>query len=272
MQREMHVPQKRGRLVLSLIPISDANPTRRFPIITVLLIVANVVLFFREPLGGTGEALNRYFYAHAPVPCQLFDECDRFVQGFNPIPERDLISFLGAVVFSTFLHANLLHIGGNMLFLWVFGNNIEDHLGRAKYLLFYLLGGAVAALAHVLWSLATAPEFCTAQDLGPCAPAVGASGAVAAVMGAYMLLYPRARVNVLVPIFILFTIIQMSAFAVLGLWFLYQFLIAYQELAGPSGVAWMAHVGGFVYGLVVIFLLGGRPHRREVVWRPYRQL
>ena len=255
--------------MLSLIPISDANPTRRFPFVTVALIVANVLLFFQEPLGSAGD-LNRYFFTNAPVPCQLFDECDRFVRGFNPIPDRDLVSFLGAVLLSTFLHANLLHIAGNMLFLWIFGNNVEDHLGRGKYLLFYLAGGIIAAFAHVAWSLATAPDFCTAQDLGPCAPAVGASGAVAAVMGAYMVLFPRARVNVLVPIFILFTVVQMSAFTVLGLWFLYQFLIAYQELAGPSGVAWMAHVGGFVFGLAAVFLLGGRPHRARPAWEPYR--
>lgn len=256
--------------MLSLIPISDANPTRRFPVVTIGLILANVVLFFQEPL-GSGDELNRYFFSHAPVPCQLFDECERFVRGFNPIPDRDFTSFMGAVVLSTFLHANLLHIAGNMLFLWIFGNNIEDHLGRLKYVVFYLAGGIVAALAHVAWSLVTAPEFCTAQDLGPCAPAVGASGAVAAVMGAYMLLFPRARVNVLVPIFFFFTVVEMSAFAVLGLWFVYQFLIAYQELAGPSGVAWMAHVGGFVFGLVGIFLLGGRPHRRTHAWEPYWQ-
>ena len=196
--------------------------------------------------------MTRFFYEQAPVPCQLIDRC---VPG---IQDRSLSSFLIAVVVSTFLHANFLHIAGNMLFLWVFGNNIEDHLGRVRYLVFYLAGGIFAAMAHVLWALRSVP--CTEQSFGACVPAVGASGAVAAVMGAYLLLYPRARVNVLLPIFIIFTVIQMSAFAVLGLWFLYQFLIAAQELAGPSGVAWMAHVGGFVFGLVGIYLLGGRPH------------
>jgi membrane associated rhomboid family serine protease len=238
--------------VLTLIPISDANPTRRFPVVTVGLIVVNVIAFLQEPLTRGNVALTRYFYEQAPVPCQLIDRC---VPG---IEERGLSSFLVAVVVSTFLHASLLHIGGNMLFLWVFGNNIEDHLGRLKYLAFYLVGGVIAALAHVLWALRDVP--CTEQSFGACTPAVGASGAVAAVMGAYLLLYPRARVNVLIPIFIIFTVVQMSALAVLGLWFLYQFIIAAQEFAGPSGVAWMAHVGGFVFGLIGIFLLGGRPH------------
>jgi membrane associated rhomboid family serine protease len=218
----------------------------------------NVIAFLREPLTRGDIALTRFFYEQAPVPCQLIDRC---VEG---IVERSLSSFLVAVIVSTFLHASLLHIGGNMLFLWIFGNNIEDHLGRVKYLFFYLAGGIVAAMAHVLWALRVVP--CTEQNFGACVPAVGASGAVAAVMGAYLLLYPRARVNVLLPIFIIFTVVQMSAFAVLVLWFLYQFLIAAQEFAGPSGVAWMAHVGGFVFGLVGIYLLGGRPHAPPQTW------
>ena len=218
----------------------------------------NVLAFLREPFTRGDVALTRFFYEQAPVPCQLIDRC---VPGIH---ERGLSSFLIAVLVSTFLHASILHIAGNMLFLWVFGNNVEDHLGRVKYLLFYLGGGIVAAMAHVLWALREVP--CTQESFGACVPAVGASGAVAAVMGAYLLLYPRARVNVLLPIFIIFTVIQMSAFAVLGLWFLYQFLIAAQEFAGPSGVAWMAHVGGFVFGFVGIYLLGGRPHAPPPMW------
>jgi membrane associated rhomboid family serine protease len=244
--------------VASLIPISDANPTRRFPFVTIALIVVNVVSFLRQPLAEGGAALDRFFFQNAPVPCQLVDRCppDFPVQ----IPSRGLSSFFVAILVSTFLHANLLHIAGNMLFLWIFGNNIEDHLGHTKFLVFYLVGGIAAALAHVAWALQGLP--CTAQDFGACVPAVGASGAVAAVMGAYLLLYPHARVNVLVPIFIIFTVVQMSAWIVLGLWFVYQFLIGFQELAGPSGIAWMAHVGGFVFGFVVILLLGGRRRRR----------
>lgn len=218
----------------------------------------NVLAFLREPLTGGGAALTRFFYEQAPVPCQLIDRC---VPG---IQNRSLSSFLIAVIVSTFLHASFLHIAGNMLFLWVFGNNIEDHLGRIRYLVFYLAGGIFAAMAHVLWALREVP--CTEQSFGACVPAVGASGAVAAVMGAYLLLYPRARVNVLLPIFIIFTVIQMSALAVLVLWFFYQFIIAAQEFAGPSGVAWMAHVGGFVFGFVGIYLLGGRPHAPPGTW------
>jgi len=141
-----------------------------------------------------------------------------------------------------------------MLFLWIFGNNVEDHLGHVKFLLFYLAGGVVAAFAHVL------------THIDSILPAVGASGAVAAVMGAYIVLFPRARIKVLVPIFVIFTVIQMSALTVLGLWFLYQFWIGAQEITGATQVAWMAHVGGFVFGAAGIFLLGGRPHRPRSTW------
>lgn len=238
--------------MLSLIPISDANPTRRFPVVTIGLIVANVIAFFQEPGFGTSRAAQVYFFRNAPIPCQLSDTCPIGL----PAPERDLSAFLFAVLVSIFLHAGILHIAMNMLFLWVFGNNVEDFLGPVKYLLFYLLGGVAAAFAHVL----------THADATQ--PAVGASGAVAAVMGAYLVLFPRARIRVLVPIFILLSLVQVSAWAVLGVWFVYQFLIGAQEAVGATSVAWMAHVGGFVFGVVGILLLGGRPQRPRPVWQP----
>jgi membrane associated rhomboid family serine protease len=238
--------------MVSLIPISDANPTRRFPIVTIGLIVANVLVFLLwEPDFGNSAAAGRYFLQNAPSPCQLADSCPT---GF---PQRDLVTFAQAVLLSMFLHAGILHIAGNMLFLWVFGNNVEDFLGPVRYLVFYLLAGFAAAFAHILTHIDAA------------VPTVGASGAVAGVMGAYLVLFPRARVNVLVPIFIIFTVVQISAFAVLGLWLVYQFVIGLQEATGANQVAWMAHVGGFVFGAVAIFLLGGRPRRpRAVAWRP----
>ncbi|HWL64832.1 MAG TPA: rhomboid family intramembrane serine protease [Actinomycetota bacterium] len=252
-----------------LIPISDLNPTRRFAVVTVVLIALNVVAFVQTPQFGLGTRSTVYFFENAPVPCQLEDSCpnDEILPGLR-IPERNFGSFLMSIVVSTFLHGGPIHLAGNMLFLWVFGNNIEDRLGRVKYILFYLLGGVAAAFAHIYWTLARAPEACTNADPSACIPAVGASGAVAAIMGAYILLFPRARVNVLVAIFVLWTVIQLSAFAVLGLWFLYQFLIGSQEFSGATEVAWMAHVGGFVYGVVVMFFLGGRPHKPPEVWRP----
>lgn len=251
--------------MLGLIPISDANPTQRTPFVTVGLIILNIVAFFRQPgLGEDPVTSTAYFVETAPIPCQLQDACPDQLQfgppwALIPIPERGITSFLIAVLFSMFLHAGFLHIAGNMLFLWVFGNNVEDRLGHVGYLLFYLAAGTVAAFAHILTHL---------EDI---APLVGASGAVAGVMGAYLLLFPHARVKVLVPIFFLWTVIQMSAWVVLGLWFLYQFLIGAQELQGTTGVAWLAHVGGFVFGVGAILVVGGRPQRRRAVrytrWR-----
>jgi membrane associated rhomboid family serine protease len=270
----------------SLIPIHDANPTKRLPVVTIALIVANVLAFFLvEPNFGNGAPASEYFFENAPMPCQLEDTCPAgFVltdEGISPplndreleevqnnpgavtreigahrvavIPDRDLLSFMGAILLSTFLHAGFLHIIGNMLFLWVFGNNIEDFLGPIKYIGFYLLGGIAAALAHIY------------THLSDIAPTVGASGAVAAVMGAYIVLFPRARVTTLV-IFFFITVIELSAVAVLGIWFVYQFITGAQEASGATSVAWLAHVGGFVFGVVGIYLLGGRPHRPR--WQP----
>ena len=230
---------------------------------TVGLILANVLAFFflQPGLGNTAEA-NVYFIENAPIPCQLEESCEFDAIQVDPslpptpIPDRGLFSFLQAILLSTFLHAGLLHIGGNMLFLWVFGNNIEDHLGRLKYLLFYLAAGFAAAFAHIL------------THSNSVAPTVGASGAVAGVMGAYILLYPRAKVNVLIPIFILWTVVRWPAIAVLGLWIVFQLWTGYQETSGAVSVAWMAHVGGFVFGIAAMFLLGGRPQRPRIEWEP----
>lgn len=249
--------------MLSLIPISDANPTRRFPVMTLILIALNVVAFFQTPGLGQTQASQQFFFENAPIACQLDNTCP---PGF-PYPGEGLGDFLISVVYSTFLHAGWLHIIGNMLFLWVFGNNIEDYLGRAKFVLFYLVGGLAASFAHIVWTMSSSGP-CSEAEIAACIPSVGASGAVAAVMGAYMLLYPRARINVLVPIFFFITMVQMSALAVLAIWFAYQFFIAYQDIAGITEVAWAAHVGGFVFGLIAIFLLGGRPHRPPPVLQP----
>lgn len=244
--------------MLSLIPISDANPARRFPIVTLGLIAANIyAFFFLEPGFGQTAGAQLYFVDNAPIPCQLPNDCPPTIPGTNlPIPVRDPVSFLLATLLSIFLHGGWLHIIGNMLFLWIFGNNVEDHLGPLKYLGFYLLAGIVATLAHVF------------THVDSFLPGIGASGAVAGVMGAYLVLYPRARINVLVPIFFLFTVVAMSAWLVLMLWFVYQFFIGAQEAAGGSGVAWMAHVGGFVFGAAAIILLGGRPQRPRPQWQP----
>ena len=156
------------------------------------------------------------------------------------------------ILTSMFLHGSLLHLGGNMLFLWIFGNNIEDSMGRARFIAFYLLGGAAALALQ------------TVIDTSSAIPTVGASGAIAAVLGGYLLLYPRARVVTLVFIIFLITVIRLPAMVVLGLWFLLQLLPAFNQLAQPiggeGGVAYFAHVGGFVFGLLVIKLFADDVH------------
>lgn len=243
--------------MVSLIPISDANPTRGFPIVTLFLIVLNVAaFFFVQPGFGEGTEATEYFFENAGVSCQLQDECPAAVQFGDAgptfeIPDRTIWSFIGAILFSTFLHAGFLHIAGNMLFLWIFGNNVEDFLGKVKFAAFYLLAGIAAGFAHALTNL---------QGDASLIPAVGASGAIAGVMGAYLVLFPRARINTLLPLFFIWTFVRLSAWIVLGLWFVFQFFTS-----PDTGVAWMAHVGGFVFGAIAIFILGGRPHQEHAL-------
>jgi membrane associated rhomboid family serine protease len=151
---------------------------------------------------------------------------------------------------SMFMHGSLLHLGGNMLFLWIFGNNIEDSMGRVRFVLFYLLGGVVALMAQVV------------MEVDSTVPTIGASGAIAAVLGGYAVLYPRARVVTVVFIIIIFTVIELPALLVLGLWFLMQLLPAFSDpVSGTSGgIAYFAHLGGFVFGLLMIKLFANHVH------------
>lgn len=195
-------------------------------------------------------SLGRFFYRWGVVPDEithgeqlqgnLGGEC----RSFPLQPKSIFVSLLTAM----FVHGGFVHLAGNMLFLWVFGNNIEDRLGRVKYLLFYLVTGLLASLAHI------------ALNSGSQAPTVGASGAVAGLLGAYIVLFPRARVQAVVPIpllFLLFGRIRLPAFVVLGIWFASQFLIGAGQQPEGGGVAWGAHIGGFVAGMVLIFFFGG---------------
>ena len=230
-----------------MIPLYDDNPTRRTPYVTILLLAANVIVyFFVQPHGLREE--QRFLYERAAVPCEVTTgepvevqgrrvDCD-LPAGEQEFPEKNVYL---AVLVSMFLHANLLHLGGNMLFLWVFGNNVEDEMGHIPFLVFYVVCGVIAALAHIFLFRSSA------------IPVIGASGAIAGVMGAYLLRFPRARVLTLVPIFIFFTF-WLPAWIVLVLWFIGQFGISTAE----SGVATAAHIGGFVAGAAIALVFGMR--------------
>ncbi|HEX9022291.1 MAG TPA: rhomboid family intramembrane serine protease, partial [Geobacteraceae bacterium] len=231
-----------------MIPLKDYNPTRRFPIMTVALILLNVAVFVRDRLTG--------HYEHVLVRTdQGVEAVTHFVGGLSErlaLVPADLVAHplldWPTIFTSMFLHGNWLHIGANMLYLWIFGNNIEDTLGRLRYLLFYFACGVAAAISQTL------------SDPTSAIPMVGASGAVAGVLGAYLILFPRARILTLMPIFIIFFTIEVPAFLIIGYWALIQFANAYLLGGGEmgrGGVAYFAHVGGFAAGVVLILLLGG---------------
>jgi membrane associated rhomboid family serine protease len=223
-----------------LIPLKDDIPTRRLPVITIALIAINVIVYFLFEHGGLGlgDFGNHRVFDYGAIPKEISDPGVQVGGGDQPSAWITIFS-------SMFLHGSLLHLGGNMLFLWIFGNNIEDSMGRVTFVLFYLLGGLAALGLQVL------------TDPGSTVPTVGASGAIAGVLGAYARLYPRARVVTLVFIVIIFTVVTLPAVLVLGLWFLLQLLPAFSspgDVAGGGGVAYFAHIGGFVFGLVAIKL------------------
>ena len=246
-----------------MFPIKDDIPTRRFPILTVAIIVACVIVyfFFEQGLWSLGATGNARVVEYGAIPYEIShpgDECGAAVGGQIVCEGQEGVSgtapdqppWWATVFTSMFMHGSLLHLGGNMLFLWIFGNNIEDSMGRFRFMAFYLLGGIVALLAQVL------------IDTNAAVPTVGASGAIAAVLGGYALLYPRARVITIVFIIIIFTVIELPALVVLGLWFVLQLLPAFSEPVGGSGggVAYFAHIGGFLFGLLLIRAFANRIH------------
>ena len=225
-----------------MFPLKDNIPTDRFPVVTVGLILANIVVYFLLQDGGwqitSNDTGDWPVGEYALVPCDITGQCEA---------PRGHVGDVASVFTSMFMHGSLLHLGGNMLFLWIFGNNVEDSMGPLKYILFYLAGGVAADALQIVF------------DTGSDVPTLGASGAVAAVLGGYILLYPRARVITVVFIIIFFTVIELPALLVLGLWFGQQLLFGALEYGtadqGGGGVAYFAHIGGFVFGLATIRLL-----------------
>ncbi|HVP84811.1 MAG TPA: rhomboid family intramembrane serine protease [Rhizomicrobium sp.] len=231
-----------------MIPISDDNPVRITPFVNWLLIALCVAAFaWQLSLGSQEEAVTN---ALGFIPATLLDP------SLAPSLALGVPAQL-TILTSMFLHGGLLHLGGNMLYLWIFGNNVEDAMGHVRYLLFYLASGIAAALTMAF------------VNAGSQVPMIGASGAISGVLGAYVLLYPRAKIRVLVPLgIIIFYPFRISAIFVVGFWFLLQLFNAAFTDASQPGVAWWAHVGGFVAGLLLTpllksseFTLFGEPRR-----------
>jgi len=247
-------------------------PTDRFPVVTVALILANFLMYFLFQKAGvlTGpDQLNVVEYGAIPyeitnpgrecelVTSEVVCEGQPGVRG-EAAPQAPTWQTLFT---SMFMHGSILHIAGNMLFLWIFGNNIEDSMGRLRFLLFYLGGGLAAIGAQV------------AIDPDAAVPTVGASGAVSAVLGGYLLLYPRARVVTVIFIVFFFTLVELPALLVVGFWFVQQLAFGYLDFNDPTaggGVAYFAHIGGFVFGLLLIRLVVTR--RKTPPTAPGRRL
>jgi membrane associated rhomboid family serine protease len=204
------------------IPLKDENPTQRFPVVTVVLITLNVLVFLYQIFSPQG--LQYSIFRMGAIPYEITH--------FTTISQLPRISPPLTLLTSLFLHGSFLHLFGNMLYLWIFGNNIEDFLGPFRYILFYLLSGLGASLVHIIFHPSSM------------IPMIGASGAIAGVLGAYFLLYPGARVITLV----FFWILPVPAFFILGLWFVAQVM----NIGIGGGVAWFAHVGGFLIGVALI--------------------
>ena len=249
--------------VPAVIPLHDQNPTRTLPIVTILLMAACVVVyFFIQPSTNDIDGAD-FSFKNAAIPCEIvqgrpltqteYDEttnegdgsaCDEDASSEERSEFPQKSPYL-SILYSMFLHGGLLHLGGNMLFLWVFGNNIEDHAGKVKYLLFYLAAGLVATIAQI------------GLDPASTIPMIGASGAVAGVMGAYLVMFPNIRIHTLFFMFIIF-FREIQAKWLLGFWFVSQFFTS-----PDAGVAWMAHVGGFVFGVLAGFIWRARPASRD---------
>jgi membrane associated rhomboid family serine protease len=226
-----------------VIPLKDDIPTRRTAIVTLVLIGINVLVYFifEHGLWELGNLGNERVVEYGAIPAEITEGED--ISGAGDAP------FWVTIFTSMFMHGSLLHLGGNMLFLWIFGNNIEDAMGRLTFVAFYLLGGLAALGLHIL------------TDPDSTVPTVGASGAIAAVLGAYARLYPRARVVTVIFIIIFFTVVTLPALLVLGLWFLLQLLPAFSEPVGTGGgVAYFAHIGGFVFGYFAIKVFANNVH------------
>jgi membrane associated rhomboid family serine protease len=242
-----------------MIPLKDDVPSHSLPFVTVALIGLNVLAFLyqlslgldaRGPGAGAAEA---FVFEFGVIPCRLTQACPgALVRVADDFPHPWV-----TIVTSMFLHGGMLHIGGNMLYLWIFGDNVEDTLGHGRFLLFYLVSGVAAALGQTLVSPTSS------------VPMIGASGAVSGVLGAYLLLFPHAAILTLVTFGFFIKFLHVPALIVLGFWIVLQLINGYITVSAQSmgrgesgGVAWFAHIGGFLAGMLLLFLLRPRQNRR----------
>jgi membrane associated rhomboid family serine protease len=228
-----------------MIPLKDANRSETFPFMTVILIIVNVLVFLHE--ANLGSQVNAFFDSYGVVPERIVN-FDRLQGGFTGNVAVPMIA-------SLFIHGGLLHIVGNMWFLWVFGDNVEDRLGHVRFLLFYLLCGVGASLIHVFFY----PDSAL--------PTIGASGAISGVLGAYLILFPHARIYTLLFIVIIIRFVELPAYIFLIIWFGFQILSGAADLRAThdaTGVAYWAHIGGFVVGVILLFLFPKRSAARTI--------
>jgi membrane associated rhomboid family serine protease len=243
-----------------VIPLRDDNPVERTPLVTYALVAANVLAFLwqigvpqvlgaGDPIAAMGRHLQSSVLRGGAIPYEILR--------LHDVYPRDVVPPPFTVLTSMFLHGGPLHIGFNMLFLWIFGNNVEDALGRVRFLIFYLLCGIAAAAAQIAFSHSPEAQL---------APMVGASGAIAGVLAAYVVLFPRARVLTLVWVFVFIRLVPLPAVWFIGIWFAGQLLSVVGGV--NTGVAFFAHIGGFVAGFVLVRALGRRAgwRARRVAW------
>jgi len=226
-----------------MIPLKDDNPTETTPVVTVGIIVACTLVFFYQLSLGPGAG-ERFVYQYGAIPAVIFGKA-------GLPPELLALPVSASLISSMFLHGGFMHIIGNMLYLWIFGNNIEDVMGHGRFVVFYLVCGVIAALSHALF------------DPASTVPMIGASGAISGVLGAYLLLFPRTHVLVLIPLGFFTRLMYIPAGFVLGFWFVLQVISG--TAAAGGGVAWFAHIGGFLAGMA---LIGFFKHRSVRFFNP----
>jgi membrane associated rhomboid family serine protease len=227
-----------------MIPLRDTIRSKSYPVVNITIIVINILLFIVEL--SQGSELNRFIYTYGLVPARYTSPTISSQFTFSQ-QMFSLLSFM-------FIHGGFFHLIGNLWSLFIFGDNVEDRLGPIKYFLFYMLCGVSSGLFHL------------AVNWNSSIPTIGASGAIAGVMGAYMILYPKSKILTLIPVFLFFPIVEIPAVFFLGLWFVFQFLSA-ASMAGNQGIAWWAHISGFIFGIIFLklLLLSGKASSRGVL-------